>query len=101
MTLPTLGSIFLLDSGFLYPHFGQTSVSEASFPLLDFLGSRREPHFGQNSIISYSVFVLFSLCAVSFKLFYVSENRMLLGAYSGCYEMRYAEGFRDVASGGG
>ena len=45
MTLgATFVSIFLSTSGFLYPHFAQARTKVASLPLLDFFGSRREPH---------------------------------------------------------
>jgi len=51
MTLgATLVSVFFPASGFLYPHFMQARTRVASLPLLDFFGSRRDPHLGQNSM---------------------------------------------------
>jgi hypothetical protein len=50
ITLVTLGLIFLLDIGFLYPHLEQTSITVVPSLVSTFSGFKMEAHSGQNSI---------------------------------------------------
>ena len=50
MTLLTLGLIFLLNAGFLYPHLEQTNITAIPSSVSTFSGLQMEPHSGQNSI---------------------------------------------------
>jgi len=95
ITLLILGSTFWVDSCFLYPHFGHTSIKDVSLPFLGFLNSRREPHFGQNSICATPSYVCDSLYLVSFKLFPIPSLHI---AYSRRNEMCHTQRFWNIAS---
>jgi len=72
MIFAAFGSTFFSDARFLYPHFGQVITKAASFPVFPFLGARRDPHFGQNSMLPGSTVRLSHLSKVSFKPFLAS-----------------------------
>jgi hypothetical protein len=94
IVLPILGATFWADSCFLYPHFGHTSIKEDSLPFSGFLNSRREPHFGQNSICVTPLSVCDSLYVVSFKLFLILR---LCIADSRRNKMRHTQRFWNIA----
>lgn len=49
-TRPVLNGLAFSDDDFLYPHFEHARTTTVLPPASDFVGARKQPHFGQNSM---------------------------------------------------